>query len=157
MSLVIEECKGHIHVIGTALSPGGTTGFYQMDPALPDGEGSKSILMGIPLGFREIVQPSVTLDDKRSLYVFGSAWNEASVTGWLLLGEQSTKGALLGAVVDWYQKNRVSKKKGPVQLSMGTAAVDAFVVGLRFDAADPKFNKQAFSIIFVTADIKNTG
>jgi len=111
--------------------------------------------MGIPLAFQEIVQPSVTLDDQRSLYVFGTAWNEASIQGMLLLGDANTKGQQLEQLVSWYNENRVSKKKGPIELSLGTTGVDAYVVGLRLEAADPNYNKQMFSILLLTSEIQS--
>ena len=43
-------------------------------------------------------------------------------------------------LLDWYAKNRVSELKDSVQVSLGPAAVKAYVVGLRLEAANPKFN-----------------
>lgn len=155
MSLIIEDCKGHVHVMGTGGKRGRTTGFYEIEPSIPETDGSKAIILGIPVGMQEIVQPAVTLDDKRTLYVFGTAWNEGSIQGLLLLGESSTKGAQLEKLMSWYEENRVSKKKGPIKLSLGSTGVSAYVTGLRLDAADPKFNKQAFTIMLLTSEIKS--
>ena len=156
MSLVIENCKGHVHVVGKVYGTawGRGAGFYKLEPKVEDTEGAKVLILGIPLNFREIVQPTVTLDEKRTLYVFGSAWNEMALNGLLLLGENKTGGAQVEKLLDWYAKNRVSELKDSVQVSLGPAAVKAYVVGLRLEAANPKFNTQAFSIVLLTADIK---
>jgi hypothetical protein len=151
MSVVLADCKGHVHAFSSG--PGGSrSGFYAVDPDIPSTGGGRCLLLGIPLALQEIVQPSVTLDDKRTLYVFGSAWNEASLTGVLLLGDSTTGGAQLQALLGWYEENRVSKKRGPVRLSLGPKGVDAYVTGLRLDAADPNFNKQMFSIMLLVSE-----
>jgi len=154
MSVAIQNCKGIVHVIADPQG-GGTGGFYSLDPPIPDGAGSKALILGVPLGLQEIVQPSVTLDDKRILYVFGTAWNEVSVAGVLLLGEARTRGDQLTKLINWYEQNRVSKKRAAVRVSLGTTGLSAYVVGLRLDQADPVFNKQMFSIHMLTAEINS--
>lgn len=149
---MLEECKGHVHVFGKS-----SNGFYAMDPMIKEAEGSKVIILGIPLAFAEIVQQTVTLDDRRTLYLFGTAWNQVSVSGILLLGENSTRGDQLSKLRDWYETNRVSVKRGPVKLSIGTSGIEAYVVGLRLDQANPNTNTQMFTIEMMTADITKTG
>lgn len=153
-SLAIENCKGHVHVFSDSGEGGRTSGFYDLSPRIPDTDGSKALVLGIPIQFREIVQPTVTLDDKRALYVFGTAWNDVSVTGLLLLGGANTRGALLQTLINWYNTNRVGARRGPVRVSMGTSGMDAYVTGLTLGAANPQFNTQQFNISLLTADIK---
>lgn len=155
MSLAIENCKGVIHVFSdTGSTKEGGQGFYKLEGnGIPNEEGLVLIL-GIPLAFQEIVQPVVTLDDKRTLYVFGTAWNEIQLTGLLLLGPASTKGAQLSALIRWYNENRVSVLRNSIKLSLGTAAINAYVTGLRVDEANPNTHTQAFTVMMVTADIK---
>lgn len=130
-------------------------GFYAIEPEIPSISGAKALIMGVPLALQEIVQPQTTLDDKRLLYLFGTAWTEMSVTGLLLLGEQDTMGAQLSQLLSWYNTNRVSVKKGPISVSLGTSGLDAFVIGLRLAEANPRNNSQAFSIMLVTADTES--
>jgi len=139
-----------VHVVDE--SGGDSPGFYEIDPAIPDADGGKALITGIPLNLREIVQPTTTLDDKRVLYIFGSAWNELTVSGLLLLGTKDSKGAQLGALTKWYEENRVSVLRGPIKLSLGTVGVDAFVVGMGLSEANPAVNTQAFTINLMTAD-----
>ena len=153
MSMAIENCAGKVFVFGTSSGGGGrTSGFYALDPEIPSDSEGRALILGIPLTYREIVQPVVALDDSRTLYVFGSAWNDVGVHGVLLLGTADGGGSILDSLLGWYDENRVGKKMGPVSLSVGPKAVDAFVVGLVLEQADPVFNKQMFSIRMVTAD-----
>lgn len=147
--LAIANCKGHVHTFG-----GQSNGFYELSPQIPDAQDSKALVLGIPLNLTEITQPTTTLDDKRVLYLFGSAWNDLSVSGVLLLGESSTRGEQLTKLIQWYNENRVSKKRGPVSLSLGTTGIDAYVTGLRLDQANSQTNTQNFSIQMVTTDVE---
>lgn len=151
MSTVIADCKGFVHVFENAKGSGGT-GFYKVKPPIPDAGDGRCLIQGIPIAYQEIVQPTVTLDDRRTLYVFGSAWNEIMLNGVLLLGPDKGNGDMLGSLLSWYDAHRVSKFKAPVELSVGPKSVMAYVTGLRLDAADPNFNRQAFTIIMLTAE-----
>jgi hypothetical protein len=148
-SVALANCKGHVHTFD-----GPSNGFYEIDPPIPDAQDSKALVLGVPLTFTEIVQPTTTLDDKRVLYLFGTAWNDLSVSGILLLGESKTRGEQLTKLMQWYNQNRVSEKRGPVRVSLGTTGIDAYVTGLRLDQANPQTNTQMFSIIMVTADVE---
>jgi len=154
-SLAIENCKGHVHVFSDSDDSGRSSGFYELEPPIPEADGSKALIQGVPLGFHEIVQPTVTLDDKRTLYVFGSAWNEISVSGILLLGQADTKGAQLSKLIEWYNSNRVSEKRDSVRVSLGTSGVNAYVTGLTLAEADPRTNTQRFNIKMLTAEIQS--
>ena len=145
MSYLIAPCAGHVHVFSQGTGAPGV-GLYKIDPPIPSSSGGRCLIIGIPLTYQEIVQPSVTLDDKRALYVFGSAWSEATLSGVLLLGENSEAGAQLDCLLDWYEENRISKKMGPVSLSMGSRGVSAYVTGMQLGQVDPQFNKQTFSV-----------
>lgn len=146
-STTLADCKGWVHAFD-----GPSDGFYRLDPKIPDAPGSRALVLGVPLNFMEIVQPTTTLDDKRVLYLFGTAWNDISVAGILLLGNSSTGGKQLTELLQWYAAHRVSRLRGPVQVSLGDYAVDAYVVGLRLEQAEARANTQLFSIQMVTAD-----
>ena len=155
MSLVIQPCAGYVHIMSQ--DNGGTgKSIYSIDGFSPSvsAEGA-CFLTGVSLGFSEIVQPSVTLDNARTLYVFGSAWNEVSVSGLLLLGASGSKncGKILGALTEWYGKNRVGESPKAVGVSMFTAgSINAYVVGLSVGQVNPEYNKQEFAIKLLTAE-----
>lgn len=147
MSAIIESCAGYIHIFSDS---GGGTSFLKIDPPLPDnGDGGKCIITGAPINLREIVQPSVTLNDKRTIYVFGSAWAEGSVSGIMLLGKDGSGGGIAGDLKGWYESNRISKKMSPVTLSIASAKFTSYVTGLSFGESQPEFNKMSFSISFL--------
>ena len=151
MSLVLKDCKGHVHFIPSG--GGGGVGFYKLDPPIPNAPGGACLIMGIPLVYQEIAQPVITLDAKRTLYVFGSAWTETMVNGLLLLGDNSSGGKQLELLIDWYESHNVSVPDAkPVSLSLGGKAVDAYITGLRLDAANPNINTQAFTLTALTAN-----
>lgn len=152
MSAVIEFCPGRVHVFKQGDGNEGE-GFYKLDPKIDVGSGGKVLIMGAPIELREIVQPVVTLDSKRILYTFGSAWTEAVVQVKVLLGESSSSGESLGALQKWYEKNRVSKKnKEPVKISIATAAHQGYLVGMRIGQADSNYNTQDASMTFMLSD-----
>ena len=151
--VVLENCKGFIHVFSDNGGEGQSSGFYEISPAIPETDGSRALILGIPLTFREIVQPTTTLDDKRVMYLFGTAWNEVNIGGILLLGTSETRGAQLAELISWYNSNRVSELRGPISCSLGTVGIDAFVVGLSLSEANPRVNTQSFNISLLTADV----
>lgn len=146
-STTLADCKGWVHAFD-----GPSSSFYRLEPEIDNAPGSRALVLGVPLNFVEIVQPTTTLDDKRVLYLFGTAWNDISVAGILLLGNSSTGGKQLTVLLNWYAANRVSHKRGPVRVSLGDTGVDAYVVGLKLEQAEAKANTQMFSIQMVTAD-----
>ena len=149
MSAILEDCRGHVHFIPSG--GGGGTGFYKMNPSIPAAGGGACLILGIPLQYQEIIQPVVTLDDKRTLYVFGSAWSETMINGVLLLGDNKSGGAIIGSLIGWYEANKVSVKLAPIILSMGGKTVNAYITGLRLADANPVINTQNFSIMALTS------
>lgn len=152
MSASIEFCPGRVHIFKQGSGNEGT-GFYQLDPKIDVGGGGKVLVMGAPLNFREIVQPVVTLDDRRILFTFGSAWAEANVVIKVLLGESNSAGAALGAVQAWYSQNRLSKRMTePVGISIATKAHDGFLVGMSIGQADSNYNTQDVTMTFMLSE-----
>ena len=82
---------------------------------------------------------------------------EMSLSGILLLGEADTKGKMLDDLIAWYEENRVSESETTVRVSLGTTGVNAYVVGLRLDQANPVNNTQMFSIQLLTPEVKSGG
>lgn len=146
MSALIESCAGFVHVFPQA---GGGSGFLKLKPALPESDGGRAIIQATPITLREIIQPSVTLNDKRTIYVFGSAWAEGSVSGVLLLGKDGTGGGIAGALQSWYESNRITKSKGPITISIADASYQGYLIGMSFGESMPEFNKQGFSLSFL--------
>ena len=45
-SVALANCKGHVHTFD-----GPSNGFYELDPAIPDAQDSKALVLGVPLTF----------------------------------------------------------------------------------------------------------
>lgn len=146
MSAIIEPCAGFVHVFP---QPGGGSGFLKLDPELPTAGDGRVIIQATPITLREIVQPSVTLNDTRTIYVFGSAWAEGSVSGVMLLGKDGTGGAIAGALKGWYESHRISKSSDPVTISIADADYSGYLIGMSFGDGQPEFNKQSFTLSFL--------
>ncbi len=152
MSANIEFCPGRVHIFKQGEGNEGT-GFYQLNPKIDVGGEGKVLVMGAPINLREIVQPVVTLDDRRILYAFGSAWAEANVVVKLLLGAATSAGAALGAAQSWYNEHRLSKKmKTPVEISIATKAHEGYLVGMSIGQADANYNTQDVNMTFMLSE-----
>lgn len=151
MSANIEFCPGRVHVFKQGEGSEGK-GFYKLVPEIT-ATGGHVLIMGAPLSFREIVQPVVTLDDRRILFSFGSAWSEINVIVKVLLGESSGAGAALGALQAWYSTNRLSKKMTtPCKISIATKAHYAYLVGMSIGQADSNYNTQDATLTFMLSE-----
>lgn len=147
MSVVLQNCAGTIHVFGSGTSGSSGLGLFKLSPAIPSHPpNSMCFIDSIPTSAREIVQPVVTLDDKRFLYVFGRAWTEATITGRLLLGKHGNQAIQLGSLLDWYKKNRVGTSKAAIKASAGNIPLVAYVCGLQAGTPDPNTYVQPFTI-----------
>lgn len=154
MSFVIEPCHGTVHVFQQGTGGSGV-GLYSVE-SLPvtAGDGGRIIISGVSMELREIVQPSITLDDVRTLFYFGSGWNQISVNGLLLLGpgQGSSGGQILATLQNWYDSNRVSASNQAVTISLGAGGpFTSYVIGLSLGSVDPTFCKQAFTINALTS------
>ena len=151
MSANIEFCPGKVHVFKQGSGSEGV-GFYKLTPTVDVGSEGKVLVMGVPLEFREIVQPVVTLDDRRILYSFGSAWSSGSAMLKILLGESSGSGQALNSVQSWYSSNRLSALKGSIELSIANKAHEVFLIGMSLGAADANYNTQDVTLSFMLSE-----
>ena len=143
MSLLLQNCSGVVHVFGN----GAGIGMFKLSPAIPSAPPqSMCFIDSIPASAREVVQPIVTLDDSRFLYVFGGAWTEATITGRLILGQSGGMGMQMKRLSDWYQANRVGKRRSYTGASAGMLPIKAYVTGLQIGEVDPNTYVQRFNI-----------
>ena len=146
MASTFEVCTGKVFEFQSVAGSGGV-GFYKVSPDITVGAGARCFVTGLPLNYQEIVQPVVSMNDRRMLYTFGSAWSEGQISLLLLLGEASTRGQAVNDVISWYEENRVGILQGPVQASSGGEGREVFVVGMQMGAANPEINTQQMTIL----------
>jgi hypothetical protein len=101
---------------------------------------------------RDAFSSVATLTGDQILYVFGKEVGNVVVSGEILMGALDKLSAVQSSrafseLVNWFQTNRVSKKKGPVKLSVaGAKAYPVYIVGLTIGGVDPELNTARFSI-----------
>lgn len=100
----------------------------------------------------DVVAPVITTEDLKVLYVFGKSFGRVSVQGNILLGQASNPPTKLTAVQTWFQSNRVSTSKKPVNLSIAKQAYSVFFTGMTLGGSDPEFNTQSFALEGVIAN-----
>jgi len=71
------------------------------------------------------------------IYVFGDRMGQIGLSG--LAFSCDCTGSDVGAdkILQWYSRNRVSKKKDPVQITIGSTTLEGFVVNCTEDVVDP--------------------
>ena len=147
MSVILQSCAGTIHVFAAGASGGDGFGLFKLDPPIPSSPpNSMCFIDSIPLTAREIVQPVVTLDDSRFIYVFGSAWTEAAITGRLLLGRNGGGATQLKSLKDWYNTARIGKRRKYISASAGAVPIKAFITGMQVGEIDPNTYVQPFAL-----------
>lgn len=104
----------------------GSTFLYAVD-GFPQGQqtdGSLILIDSIQLGDTDAITPKDALNDTHAVYLFGPTFTEIIVTGTIYLGQvnsaNSSKSSSLGLIQSWFNNNRVSKKKEPVNVSIAS-------------------------------------
>jgi hypothetical protein len=134
---------------------GGTKGLYALRPDITSGDDqSPVILEGIDLTDQDMVSPVSTVENFKVLYVFGTDYGQVRISGLCLLGavDGANSGQAFGAVIDYFQKNRVSASRKPISISMpGSKAYNVYLTGLAIGQPDAAFNIQPFALIGLIA------
>jgi hypothetical protein len=140
---------------GTIYRVGGSgTGLYRVQ-----GLAHPNILLtGVPSGGQDLIFRNHTLNGKRIIYSLGPGFGESAITGELLLGPNNGCGSsnLLSTLVSWWERNRVSTKRGPVSVSAGNRAFKLYVTSLVLAQPDPELNIQGFALQGTTAEPAST-
>jgi hypothetical protein len=142
MSLEFRSAKGCVYAVGGR----GGGGFYELSPRLRASGGGGAILMdGVDGGESDAIFQVKTLDRKKFIYVFGDDFGEISIRGIALLGKSSTGGNTFNAVKSYFDSNRISKKRGPIKVSLpGSSSMRCYLHQLSIGAPDAQFHAQPF-------------
>jgi len=146
MSSSIWPARGCVYLA----SGKGSGGLYSLDGLHTSQSHNPVLLRAVNLNDKDTVGPITTIDSKfKVIYVFGEAFGNASIKGEVLLGSVQGGGGgadSLSAVIDWFNANRLSKLKGPVNLSIKDTGYSMYVYGLVIGDSDPELNIQRFAI-----------
>ena len=132
---------------------GGGPGLFSINPGFPAGNAASPILLdGVDLADQDIVYPVVTVENFKVIYVFGKDYGSANIRGTCLLGSSNASGGSFSRVVQYFEENRISNSKKPIQVSVGQKAYNVYLVGLVIGQPDPTFNILPFSFIGTIAN-----
>ena len=132
---------------------GNSVGFYALNPPITSSNAAPVLIMGASLQDPDVLVPKNTLDNFHVLYSFGAGFGSVNIMGVALLGNEKSGGKSFAEVVKWFQKNRASNLKKPVQLSLpGKVAYNVYISGLVVGQIDPKFHTQQFVLGGIVAE-----
>ena len=130
---------------------GGYSGIYQLGSLSQCQQRKTGLILidSVDISKVDAVTPKDALDDKHALYIYGKSFGQVAVHGTAYLGKADATDAesVIGSINDWFNQNRVSKTKKPVELSIAKAFKGpVYVTKLRFGQADPRLNTIKFTI-----------
>lgn len=125
---------------------GDDNSLYRLEGLRTGGSGSSVILLtGLDLEVRDIVMSVNTTAGFKVMYVFGEDFGNVRVSGEILLGSEINSGHKVDLVRLWFDKNRVSVKKAPVNFSIGSSAFSVYLHGMLLGSPDTQFQIQPFA------------
>ena len=132
---------------------GSSAGFFALNPSISSPTTSPVLILGASLEDPDVLVPRSTLDGFRIVYSFGPGFGSVNILGVALLGNENGGGKGFASVMQWFQQNRASAKKKPVQLSLpGKVSYNVLISGLAVGQTDPRFNTQQFMLGGIIAE-----
>jgi hypothetical protein len=103
----------------------------------------RSIITRITMAMSGNFQFLHTIGNDVYVYAFGDRVGQVTISGLSMTAscdnEDSDKQHGIEKVYEWYTKNRVAKRKSPIEITIGqNTALQGFVIGLSGDAVDPQ-------------------
>ena len=101
----------------------------------------RSIITRVTISQQVNIQFLHTLGALVYVYVFGDRMGQISLSG-LSFACECPGGVDLGAerMLLWYKRNRASKRKRPVRVTIGKSVIEGFVTQFTEDVVDPSLN-----------------
>jgi hypothetical protein len=118
---------------------------YKLAPGLTGDDTSPIIWTSVETQDQDIVYPVVTIGNKKILYTFGEDYGSARIGGMCLLGNAGAGS--IDKVTAYFKNYRVSKRKLPITVSIGSQAYRVYLTGLAIGSPEPAFNIQPFVLI----------
>lgn len=137
-------CVYRVSAEGTAQG----SGFFRVTELTTSSSSPSPILInGVTLRDEDVVLPVITLENTRVLYSFGADFGEIVVSGMILLGKAGEMPTSLATVVEFFQKNRVSKSGKTINVTGPKTSWKMFLTGLNIQEADPVFHIMPFALM----------
>lgn len=110
------------------------------------------IITGVNPSSNDIVQPLVTMDGKKIVYVFGESIGDIVINGEALLGPNAAAGTM-DRVVDFFRSRRLSSGGGSkVNVSAPGGAYKVWITGMGLGSANAEFNTLPFTLTGLIAE-----
>ena len=145
----------------------GTTTFLSTNPKL-GWTSQKSIITRLMLAYQGNYQFLHTIGNDVYVYVFGDRIGQITISGMSMTsdcgcgakgggGDPTGKQHGFELIMAWYQKNRIANRKAPIIITIGSTAIEGFVVGLNGEAADPATRLVQYSLTMMVLPEKQGG
>jgi hypothetical protein len=106
-----------------------------------------TLFTGYNIAEQEIVAQAACLNDLRVMYTFGKGFGNIQVTGEMLLGAPEANSSIESSLYDYYNKNRVSKLKAPISISLGAGgSIKFFLIGLNINQYNVDYELLPFNL-----------
>lgn len=154
---ILVPCRGNVYgfnpLSGSEVPD--AQGFYYVEGLNTSNRtGSAILIQSVAVEEQDVVLPVVTLNNKKTLYSFGSNFGDIVVTGLLLLGKSGEPGKALSGIIDFFEQYRVSNYNSTVTVSGPDTGWKMFLTGLRVEPAEAITNTQPFALVGRTANPK---
>lgn len=116
------------------------TRFIALNPGISY-DSDRSLITRVTVGMQVNIQFLHSMGAQVYVYVFGDRMGQISLSGLSFVCECPT-GVDLGGekMLMWYKKNRASRRKQPVRITIGRIPIDGFVTAFTEDVVDPSLN-----------------
>lgn len=142
MSTNYFPSRGCVYKIDTGGSS--SQGFIELSPPLRGSTASPIVLESASVTQKDLVVPKPTLGDKKVIYSFGEDFGDVQIRGAILLGEVGKSMSGFAPVAGYFEANKTSKKKNPIEVSIGKKAYKFYLTTLAVGELDAQFNIQRF-------------
>lgn len=115
---------------------------------------SPILITGVEFNQSDITSQVPCLNNDKVFYSFGQNFGQVVITGEILLGPLgaiSKEG--VNRLIDFFWKNRVSKKLTPIAVSVSQNGYLVYLAGLKIMAVDPQFHIMPFVLFGTLLDI----
>jgi hypothetical protein len=141
MATILRSAKGCVITVHR----GSSSGFYRLRPDLNGGASSPILIDGMDGGEQDSAFTVSTLDRKKFIYVFGDDFGNIRVNGTVLLGKAEQGGSALNSVQRYWDANRISRRKQPIQISIpGNTSLRFYLTAIVIAAPNAIFHAQPF-------------
>lgn len=123
----------------------GGGGWYRLEGLSGSSGGTPILILGAQSTDADLIFPVTALGNIQIVYTLGRRFGNIQILGTVLAGQSSSGGGGVGAVISYFETNRVSESQNPVNLSVpGGRGYKVYLTGFGLAEPDAEFNIQPF-------------